>query len=400
MKNAKKKNILFPVCSIGVLFFIFQIPFSSRAQDSLQSSPPKHFVINGFIKDLQSVSFTDNTKSLITGNYIHNRINFKWNISNNLHLRLESRNRLYYGEQVKSTPGFGKYIDTDNGYFNLTYNIISDTSIVFNTTLDRALLSWSKNKLDITVGRQRINWGINLVWNPNDIFNTFNYFDFDYEERPGSDAVRIQYNTGVFSSFQAAYKPANDKNKQVGALMYKTNIGKYDWQNFAGVYQQDMVAGTGWAGNIKQTGFKGEATYFHSYKTPDTTGILVSSISLDRTFNGNYFVMASYLYNSGGKDILYGASDVTKINLSVKNLMPFKHTVFAQVSKSLTPLVNMGFSTMFSPTKNSLILFPTVAVSLSDNWDLSLISQSFFAEVNNSYHTMGNAVYLRLRWSY
>ncbi|MGZ3900646.1 MAG: hypothetical protein ACXVNQ_09515, partial [Bacteroidia bacterium] len=149
MKNAKKKNILFPVCSIGVLFFIFQIPFSSRAQDSLQSSPPKHFVINGFIKDLQSVSFTDNTKSLITGNYIHNRINFKWNISNNLHLRLESRNRLYYGEQVKSTPGFGKYIDTDNGYFNLTYNIISDTSIVFNTTLDRALLSWSKNKLDI-----------------------------------------------------------------------------------------------------------------------------------------------------------------------------------------------------------------------------------------------------------
>lgn len=400
MKNAEKCFAGISHLAIGICFFMFLFSFFSYSQDSLQQSSLKRIVINGFIKDLQSASFIDNAKSLVTGSYIHNRINFRWNIITNLHLRLESRNRLYYGEQVKNTPGFGKYIEKDNGYFNLTYNIVSDTSIVFNTTLDRALLSWSKNKLDITVGRQRINWGINIVWNPNDIFNTFNYFDFDYEERPGSDAVRIQYNTGVFSSFQVAYKPAKDKNKKVGALMYKTNIGKYDWQNFAGVCQEDMVAGTGWAGSIKQTGFKGEATYFHSYKTTDTIGILVSSISLDRTFEGNYFVMASYLYNSGGKDIFYSVSDVAKMNLSVKNLMPFKHTFFAQVSKSINPLVNTGFSAMFSPTKSSLILFPTISFSLSDNWDLSFIAQSFFADVNNSYRTMGNAVYLRLRWSY
>lgn len=400
MKNAEKITGGFSYVGIGIHFFLLQISFLSYAQDSLLPYPRKHFAIKGFIKDVQSAYFTDNAKSLITGSYIHNRINFRWNIANNLHLRLESRNRLYYGEQVKNTPGFGKYIDTDNGYFDFTYNIISDTSIVFNTTLDRALLSWSKKRWDITIGRQRINWGINIVWNPNDIFNTFNYLDFDYEERPGSDAVRIQYNTGVFSSFQVAYKPAKDGNKQVGALMYKTNIGKYDWQNFAGVYRQDLVAGTGWAGNIKQTGFKGEATYFHSYKTMDTAGTLITSLSFDRTFKGNYFIMASYLYNSGGKDLFYSAADLTKITISVKNLMPFKHTFFAEVSKSINPLVSAGFSAMFSPTKNSLILFPTVGVSLSDNWDLTFIMQSFFADVNNSYRTMGNAVYIRLRWSY
>lgn len=400
MKNVEKKNTLFPVSGSGIFFLIFLMSFSSSAQDSLQPPLSQRIAIKGFIKDMQSASFTDNSKSLITGNYIHNRINFKWNISNNFHLRLESRNRLYYGEQVKTTPDFGKYIDTDNGYIDLTYNVVSDTSIVLNATLDRALLNWSKNKVDITVGRQRINWGINLVWNPNDIFNTFNYFDFDYEERPGSDAVRIQYNAGIFSSFQAAYKPSKDKNKQVAALMYKTNIGKYDWQNFAGVYQEDMVAGIGWAGNIKQTGFKGEAAYFHSYKTIDTIGVLVSSISIDRTLKKNYFVMASYLYNSGGKDIFYSAADATKINLSVKNLMPFIHTFFAQVAKSINPLVNAGFSVMFSPTKNSLILFPIISVSLSDSWDLSFIAQSFFADVNTTYRTMGNAVCLRLRWSY
>lgn len=372
----------------------------SYAQDTLKSSFIKRITIKGFIKDIQSASFTNNAKSLVTGNYIHNRINFRWNIADNIHFRLESRNRIYYGEQVKTTAGISKYIDTDNGYFDLTRNLIDDTSIVFNTTIDRAVLNWSKNKWDITVGRQRINWGINLVWNPNDIFNTFNYFDFDYEERPGSDAVRIQYNTGIFSSFQIAFKPSKIIDKQTAAVMYKTNIGKYDWQNFAGIYEKDIVAGTGWAGNLKQTGFKGEATYFHSYKKIDTTGTLVGSISLDRTFKGDYFAMASYLFNSGGKDIFYGANSASQLILSVKNLMPFRHTFFGQITKSINPLVNAGFSVMYSNTKNTLILFPSVDLSLSESWDLTFIIQSFLAEVNNTYNSQGNAVYIRLRWNY
>lgn len=31
-----------------------------------------------------------------------------------------------------------------------------------------------------------------MAWNPNDWFNTYNYFDFDYEERPGTDAIRVR----------------------------------------------------------------------------------------------------------------------------------------------------------------------------------------------------------------
>ena len=401
MKNVKKVDVNFFYSKIRIILFLLITSLASHAQDSLRQSPKNVFHVSGYIKDLQSATFTDNAKSLITGNYIHNRINFKWDITEHLHLRLEARNRLYYGEQVKNTYQFGKFIDADNGYFDLSYNIINDTSIVLNTALDRALFNWSDKKIDVTIGRQRINWGINLVWNPNDIFNTFNYFDFDYEERPGSDAVRIQYNTGIFSSVQMAYKPAKNSNQQVGAIMYKTNLRKYDLQNFAGVYQQDVVVGTGWAGNIKQTGFIGEASYFHKYKNvADTNGVLIASFSFDQTFKNDYFVMASYLYNSNGKDLLYGVSDFNRINLSAKNLMPFSHTFFAHVTKAFNPLVSAGFSTMFSPMKNTLILFPTVNISVSDDWELALIGQSFFADVNKVYRTLGNAVYLRLRWSY
>jgi len=400
MKNVKNSINNFQVLGDIFICLCLLIPLLTTAQDSSKQSVSKRFEIKGFVKNMQTASFTNQANSLITGNLIHQRINLKWIINNTMFARIESRNRFFYGEQIKISPGFSKIIEADNGYFDLTSNILSETNLVLNTTLDRALINWSNKKWEITVGRQRINWGINTVWNPNDIFNTFNYFDFDYEERPGSDAIRLQYTSGVFSSFQFAYKFDKNKNKQVGALIYKTNMAKFDWQNFVGIYNEDIVAGTGWAGNLKQTGFKGEASYFHSYKNTDSIGTLSTSVSFVRTFKGNYFTVFSYLYNSCGKDVIYNMADASALYLSAKNLLPFKHTFFAQISKSINPLITVNFSTMFSPTKKSLILFPTLTISLNDNWDLSFIAQSFFADSNNSYHSIANSIFMRLRWSY
>ena len=349
---------------------------------------------------MQSAAFTDKLNSLITGNLIHNRVNLKWKIKNGLYFRLESRNRFLYGEQVKYNPELSHSIDQDNGYFDFSYNLLNETTFILNTTFDRALLNWTKSNWEITLGRQRLNWGINTVWNPNDIFNTYNYFDFDYEERPGSDALCIQYNTGAFTSFQLAYKFDKKINRQVGAVLYKTNFYKYDVQYFAGIFREDLVVGTGWAGNLKQMGFKGEVSYFQSYKTLGSAGQLSASLSVDRTFKGSYFVVLSYLYNSEGKDVFYDISEISKTNLSAKNLMPFRHTLLVQSVKNINPLISMGISTIFSPTKKSLILFPVVSISLSENWDLSFIMQSFFSQSIQTYKSLGHSVYLRLRWNY
>ena len=398
MKNAEsysRKNVFIVT---GYLSWILFFSFSGFGQDSIINS---RLQIHGYLKNMPSVFFVDNTSSMVTGNFVHNRINLKWDISEGLFFRAEARNRLYYGEQVKQTYQFGKYIDTDAGLIDMSHNIVDDTSIVINTTLDRVLLSWSNENWDITAGRQRINWGINLVWNPNDIFNAFNYFDFDYEERPGSDAIRIQYTTNKLSSLELAYKFSEKEKEQVGAVMYRTNFKEYDWQSFAGIYFEDIVIGSGWAGNIKNAGFKGEVSYFHPYKEiTDTSGVLSASISFDRSFKNDYFAMISYLYNSEGKRLLYGINDLTGVTLSAKRLMPFQHSFFAQVSKSFTPLVNGNIAFIFSSQDKTLILLPSLAVSLSNNWDLALVGQSFFYDIDGVYRTFGNGVYFRLRWSY
>ncbi|TAL58103.1 MAG: hypothetical protein EPN85_12395 [Bacteroidetes bacterium] len=394
--------IFYRLKHLALFLFLSTLSTAVLADDSLLVNPKvTRMHLKGFIKDMQSLSFVDNAKSLITGNLIHNRINFRWDISAQFHIRLEARNRLFYGEQVKTTYQFGKYVDIDNGLMDISYNIVDDTSVVLNTMLDRVLLNWSGKKWDITLGRQRINWGINLVWNPNDIFNAFNYFDFDYEERPGTDAMRVQCNVGKVSTLELAYKLTDNRKEQVGAFMHKTNFKKYDWQNFAGVYYQDMVVGTGWAGNIQNTGFKGEASYFHPYENAaDTTGALSATVSLDRSFKKEYFVMVSYLYNSSAKGLMYGVNELTGAVLSPKKLMPFRHSFFAQVSKGFSPLVNGSLSCVFSDDHCTLVLLPSFSVSVSDNWDVAMIGQSFFSETGGTYHTLGNGIYFRLRWSY
>ena len=371
------------------------------AQDTLTFSKEPCLQFHGYLKDLHSAMFTDRASSLVTRNLIHNRLNFRWDMTGQLYLRAEARNRFYYGEQVKLTPGFSDFVGKDNGSLDLTYLLLDDTSYVFCTSIDRLLLNWNNDRWKVTVGRQRINWGVNLVWNPNDIFNAFNYFDFDYEERPGADAVSIRRYTGDFSSWEFAARISDDKDKQVGALLYRTNFTTYDLQAFAGNYYKDLVAGAGWAGNLKKTGFKGEVSYFHPREEwSDTTGALSLTLSLDRTLGGDYFIMASYLYSSEASGNLSGMNDFTGSSLSAKSLMPFRHSFFVQAGKGITPLLNGSMAAIYSPEDQTFIMMPSLTCSVSNNWELSLVGQSFFHQSGSTYGTMGNAVFTRLRWSF
>src|SRR5210317_1168395 len=110
----------------------------------------------------------------------------------------------------------------DPGYMNMTLltdgKLGDNTGYALTTTIDRLWLQFTFGNLEIIAGRQRINWGQTLVWNPNDIFNSYSYFEVDYPERPGSDALRFQYYTGDASTIEVAAKI--DSAKQVTAAGY------------------------------------------------------------------------------------------------------------------------------------------------------------------------------------
>ena len=383
---------------IVYIFLLFSIYIN--AQDSISNKPSK-VELRGYIKYMDQLSFIDAPDTSYLSSLIHNRLNFKWMPTKNWLFRIEARNRIFYGDQLKSNRAFMKSIGQDQGIMNLSKVWVDEYALGFHSTVDRALVNYTNEHLDITVGRQRINWGLNMVWNPNDIFNTYNFFDFDYEERPGSDALRIQYNWKGFSGIELAAKKGNSKDDQVAALLFRSNHDRYDYQCLAGIYNKELVLGIGWAGSIKNAGFKGEFSYFHSYKNLiDTIGVLNGSMSFDYSFkNGLYFHLSGY-YNSKGNDKMDMMSTQNFFEVNPKQLLPFRYAGFFQMSKQINPLFSVGISNMYSPTNQTWVIIPNIHYSISSNWEVTLLGQSFFSDVNSVYRTLGNNIFLRFRWSF
>ena len=359
----------------------------------------KTLFLSGYIKNLHEFSFIDNLDQVQWTTLLHNRLNFKYIPSDEISVRLEFRNRLFYGDNVKNIFGFTDFISQDNGLVDLSWNVIDDGSLLFNTTIDRALINYSNGDWDITLGRQRVNWGMNLAWNPNDIFNTYNLLDFDYEERPGSDAIRIQYYLGDFSKIEVAAKKGRRKDDHIVAAMYKFNTGSYDIQLITGVYQKDWIVGAGWAGNLKNAGLKGEVTYFVPYERYfNSENVLSTSFSVDYGFKKGLYVNGSILYNSTDIEASNNLGTLVYTNLSAKNLMPFEFSGFLQLAKEFTPIFKGTFSTIYSPTNHSVIIMPSLGYSIGTNWELDFTGQSFFQF--EDYKTLGNSLFARLRWSF
>ncbi|MEQ9188854.1 MAG: hypothetical protein RLP15_14065 [Cryomorphaceae bacterium] len=340
-------------------------------------------------------------------NLIHNRLNFRVYPSSQWSLGLEIRNRLFTGDQVHYNPAFARSVDTDMGLIDLSWLWLNQGGIAALTQVDRGWVKWANKQWEVTLGRQRINWGLNAFWNSNDLFNTFNLVDFDYEERPGSDAVRIQRYFKDFSSFEVALAPSLNDSSWVGAGMYRFNKWTYDFQLIAGWWNEDVALGAGWAGNLGTASFKGEATYFHPQEDwDDTLGAISASISVDYVFSGNLYVMGGVLVNSLGADstlnfaALANSAIVSTTPPSAKNLMPAKYSLLLSVSRPITPLISTSLVGIYSPGVNLLFVMPSLSVAVASNWDFSVFAQTSMLDNGKSFRNYGTSVFARLKWGF
>jgi hypothetical protein len=384
----------------SILLFFLIVPLIIAAQ---KEEPDREKIIefHGYIKDLNSFTVTDHFDSLDYVNLLHNRLNFSFNFSPKFKGRLEIRNRIFFGDLWKQAPDFGKLINQGDELMSLSKLWVNHSNLVIQSVIDRGWLQYVSGKWDIKLGRQRINWGLNNTWNPNDIFNAFNFLDFDYEERPGADALRIQRTLKNNSVMELAYKPGKNKNMHVGALLYRFNKNKFDFQTLAGIWRQDIVAGGGWAGSIEEAGFKGEFSYFHPQKKfLDTSGTLSFSIMVDQTFKKDWYVTLSFLFNTNPDALINGSPPVINSALTAKTLFPYRYTFFIQAVKSFTVISSLSCSVIYSPEKNSLILFPVFTWNAAKNFDVDLASQTFFASKPGDYKMQGAAFYLRGKWNF
>ncbi|MEJ2595302.1 MAG: hypothetical protein P8100_09305 [bacterium] len=431
-EERRRRNDTFLLFLI-ILFSIFSTP--STAQYTSHK-----FRFSGFVENLNTTWVpAQDLGNLIQMNEwqmqgaIYNRFNFWYAPINNLEFYVGMRNNFFFGPMYNTYNdlfglvglNYGELVTYDPGYLDLTFSIADGQSYILYTNFDRANVKWTLNKFELTAGRQRINWGQNFVWNPNDIFNAYNFFDFNYVERPGSDALLLHFYTGDFSSVQVAGKLSyiqvnkdtsglaiqlEEELKLTAAAMYRFNKWNYDFQFFGGLMETDVTAGLGWAGDIKGAGFTGEVSWFRDIdRFSDTTGVWVSSIAANYTFRNSIFINFSAIYNSAGAtdSVNAGAENILSAftrnfsqSLNAKTLIRSRVNLFGQISYPVTPLINLDLACIVNPLDGSGFVGPTVNFSLTDNISLLAVGQLFWGDPLTEYGGYGQMYFLDLKWSF
>ncbi|MCP9290730.1 hypothetical protein [Gracilimonas sediminicola] len=399
MLNTEKGTL-----NIGALFFrasvlfvfitVFLFPDKSNAQ-------LKEIVdISGYVKELGQVSASNDFSELRYDNILHNRFETEWTFTENLEFNADLRTRLLNGYTVQNAVGLASFLEKDPNLIDMSWVWVDTDQALIHSQIDRFHISYYNGDFELYAGRQRINWGKTLAWNPNDLFNNYAFLDFDYEERPGVDAISAIYNLDFASSIEAGVKLADSFDEMVIAGMYRVNYKTYDLQLIAGHYQDKAALGIGWAGYIKDAGFKGEASYFHPEdEFFNNTGSFSATLGFDYMFETSIYAQAEVLYNGGYQNRNASLSTLTQPP-SADNLFISRTGYLINGSYPASPLLNINLGIMGSFTQKLFILFPQVSYSLDENLDLLLVSQLLKGEAFSNSVETPNVFFIRLKWSY
>jgi hypothetical protein len=382
----RMKKILLLILSINLLQSLF----------AQQDSTGFAFSFNGYLKDLNTFSFPIHHQPSSYTQLLHNRMNLKWT-SSNFNGSIEWRNRFFWGDLPRQDPMLASHLENVNEKISFPVVWTRNNNSLLHTNLERAWIEFKKNRWSYKLGRQRINWGMNNNWNPNDIFNAYNLLDFDYEERSGVDGFRISHVLGEMKTLEWA--GAFHRGKDITtAIKYGFHTNGIDWQILTGIYRSMFTIGGGWQGSMGDWGVKGELQFFGSHQ--EQRSLFNGSMEIDRLTPNNGYLYWSILYTEAG--LKHAPSIWTDLSFqnSPLKLMPAQWNLLAGFRKEISPRFNASIGLIHAPFVELWIFYPSVNFSVITNVDLDLFVQSFFGKNNDSFGVIGHTLFLRGKWSF
>lgn len=424
--------------SLVAIFFGSLATTQSRAAPIPGLEPDSNWDLDGYVKYMGTGTFPD-TGADLSDHLLHQRFNFEYRFDSALRINIAMRNRAFYGDTSK-TPGYGDLIEFDPGYWDMSSTWMDRDGWVGNSQFDRAYVDWLPgNNWQLRMGRFRINWAMTTLWNPNDIFNAYSIYDFDYEERAGADAVLVSRKLGFASSLNLVYNPNQDSDLNSYAARYLFNSDGWDMQVLLGKSGFDRIIGAGFAGDISGAGFRGEFTYFdpvfdywprlpevgngvnrlsserfgRAQPTPVTLYSLsapspdeleatsVSTLEADYSFTGrrNWLIKGSVLHISNPTEsdsaLLY-----LNLPLTARTLSFTDWTYYFDLGFDISSLSRLTLTTSYY-RDGSYFIGANGSYSLADDWQLLMVLQRFDGSSDSLFgQTAATLGFVQLKWSF
>lgn len=358
--------------------------------------------LNGYVSGVYTGLGGFERETYQNGGLLHNRLNFLYMPYDKWEAVVDLRTRAIVGDAYQLSKTTNDEFTRDNGLMDLSWNIANSNSFLLNTSVERVYVGYQSAKFSARLGRQRINWSQTMVFNPNDIFNTYSFFDFDYPERAGSDALRLSYYPSGISTLEFVFKM--DREDQITAVgFYRGNVDGWDLQGLGGLYNDDdILLGGGFSGTVKGVNLRGELSYYYDTnpKEDEMRNTFLASLGADYIFPSSLVLSAEVLYNSmpeNQTDI--DNSQLISAPMSAKKLSVTEFTTTAQMTYQFSAIIDGGISAIYYVNMPALYLGPSLNVSATDNLMISAVAQ-LFVDSNDSDVSSMYVAYLRLKYNF
>jgi len=322
-----------------------------------------------------------------------NRLRADLTLSNDwLKFHLIADNENYRSEKkivYLSTPGENLPVD-------IHHDVFTDSKWINRFYLYRAYTQAEVLNSTVSLGLQRVPFGVGRLWTPTDTFNPLNSVSLEPGEREGIlGAIWTMY-FGDFTRIMAVTAADDEWNAGKNSLHIKSFIFNMD-MGATYVHSKDFqMAGYEIESNFFKTGaeIRSEGGYFFDINNEDDffKGIL----GLDRSFGEKFFAALEYLYNSAGE------SDKKRYPLFPKDPLLFgnlaRHYIGAILNYLPDPLLTLSLATTINLNDSSFFLSPSVSYSFSDNGTLSTGALLFEGQNGAEYGSLEPTYFLRIDW--
>lgn len=256
-----------------------------------------------------------------------------------------------YGAQL----AFALTIPYDTAYFSYAKN---------NIEISRLALWLGSENLRITVGKQRLYWGVARVFKPLDIFNPTNFYEPGYE-RPGSNAILGYVSLGSLTSIRGIVIPRFNVKQSIGGLRFGSNLYRNDI-GLNVMHQprpQKTILGAEVTGEL-ELGYWSE----FSYTWDNTANYSKVSVGVDYTFPLQVYSMLEYFFDGSGENNPENY-DFSKIQRTERVTLAQQY-LYISVGSVYNPLLRPTINAIINVNDKGFVLIPQVSYSIFENAEI------------------------------
>lgn len=298
----------------------------------------------------------------------------------------------------------------------------------------RGFVQLEAGGLDVTVGRQRIAWGVGRLWNPIDRFNAIPPLAIQADQSQGIDSIDARWSFDGFNFAEAVYAPGSSRDDARYALRLHGVVLDTDLSLMGGVFEKAPTVGIDFARNVGDAAFRLEAVYtdphhkvwkIGSSRRERLDDFFQVVASIDYTFDvgDGIYVLAEHLYNgnslgfgkgragsllpffeasdvppqpefalitpgpywTGGSSALFGTSRV---------ITSADHQTGWLVGGDITPELRLDFLTIYDWNGESAAFAPSLKYSPLGSLEVTVGVQTFAGSRRSQYGDAQTFVYL------